>query len=143
MTQGTQEHGQYEFNSAENAVIGRTGGWVNAWGIIQMILGGFAAIGAAITIVVGLAATSRGPLIGGMSYLLYAAFLLFLGVNFTRAAGAFKRVVSSQGNDIPLMMQALESLRKAFKAQVIFMIVAAVIGLMAGLAAAGAAAIAR
>lgn len=105
MTQGAPQYGQYEFSDTENAVIGQTGGWVNAWGIIQVIVGGLAAIGSAAVIIVGLAATSRGSLIGGLSYACYAGFLVFLGVNFTRAAGAFKRVVSSQGNDIALMMQ--------------------------------------
>jgi hypothetical protein len=35
MTQGAPQYGQYEFSDTENAVIGQTGGWVNAWGIIR------------------------------------------------------------------------------------------------------------
>lgn len=137
MNQGVQQHyGQYEFNDAENAVINKTGGWVNAWGMIQLILGVLAAIGAALTIVAGLVAVGRtsAPLIAGLSYVGYAGFLLFLGVNFRRAGGAFDRVVRTQGNDIPNMMQALDSVGKALKAQVIFTTVAAVLGVLAGIA---------
>lgn len=118
----------YEFTPLENSVIGSTASWTNGAGIIQAVLGGLVVL-AAIAAVVG------GNVGGALANGLAAAVYLTIGFALIGAASALKRVVSTQGNDIQHLMEALKAYERAFKIQVILVILALVIGVIGGILA--------
>lgn len=107
----------YEFTPQQNAVIGSTAVWTRGAGIIQAVLGGLIALGA-------LGAIFSGNVGGGIGNGVAAAVYLTIGFAFISAAGALGRVVGTQGNDIQHLMSALEAYQRAFKIQVILVLVA-------------------
>jgi hypothetical protein len=125
---------QYEFNEVENAVIANTASAASKWGwtltifSILGILGGLAFIYFAI---VGWSVTGFKGLLYALGTLLGPLFFLFIGSMFRSAAQYFYDVVNSEGNDIKLMMRALERLGIVLFAQfflVMFMLALGVIG---------------
>jgi len=118
--------GDYEFSSDENAVIGSTASWTRGAGIIQIVVGALAAIGG----ILGLASGNPGSLVN----LIAAAVCLSVGIALTSAGGSLNRVVITEGGDIMHMMQAMRSYQRAFKVQVITVILAIVLGVILAMA---------
>ena len=107
----------YEFNAAENAVIEKCGSRTLMWGILQTFAGALVALVALGTIVMGIGATFAGHpegLLMAPVSIVEAVVILFLGVTWIKAGQSLKLVVTTQGNDIPLLMDALARLGKAF-----------------------------
>jgi hypothetical protein len=125
--------GQYEFNQAENQVIGKAGGRIFTWGMIQTIMCALGLLLGLFTLVMGVVALAGGtaaPLINGFILLLETGLGLYLGILYLKAGSALKGVVNTQGNDIPLLMGALSRLGTTFFVQTIIFILAIVLGLL-------------
>jgi hypothetical protein len=121
-------HG-YEFSGSENAVIEACGSRTYTWGVLQTIGGGLVALLALGATVMGIGATFAGHpegLIMAAVSIAEAAVILFLGVTWIKAGQSLKLVVTTQGNDIPLLMDALTRLGKAFQVLTILTIVGVV-----------------
>jgi hypothetical protein len=121
--------GSYEFNQLENNVIGRLGGRAKTWGICSIVVGAImlilgvvvmAAVGTDMALAVGsvIAVAALQPIVSGGFYL--------------SAGSAFNSVVSTQGNDIPHMMNAVKKLTNAMRIEAIVAIVAIVGGVVLG-----------
>lgn len=110
-------YGQYEFNETENATIGKTAGRARTWGIIAIIIG-------AIEVLSGFAFfVSPGLLLNFFTGIVQ----IVIGVTFLGVGGSLKSVVTTQGNDLEHMMQALNKISTAFMIQIIMAIVQAVL----------------
>jgi hypothetical protein len=129
---------QYEFTSRQNAVIGplaRDMVWV---AVPLQLVGVLYGIG----LVVAVVKAVRDPhlfleaaLIG-----LGMLFYLALGIWTSRAARSFQHIVSTQGQDVTHLMDALDNLRKLYgllsilvKVYVAIVLVAVVVGLIVAL----------
>lgn len=118
---GAAAYGAYEFNDTENAVIDKTAGRAKLWGIISITIGAlqcmascgaFASPGLATNLPTGIVA-------------------VIVGVSFLGVGNSLKQVVSTQGNDLMHMMQALEKMGGAFLVQIICAIVGFVLMMLA------------
>jgi hypothetical protein len=123
------QQAQYEFGPAENIVIGDCGGRARVWGVLCILAGAVQLVASLLNIIGVL------PGNGAIFSLPAGVFNILLGVYFTRAGGAMKSVVDTQGNDISLMMDSLRSLSRAFFVQIIatavfILLVLGVIGAM-------------
>jgi len=127
------QYGTYEFNEAENDVIGRCGSRTLTWGIIQIVVAGVVALVGLPGLIYSFGATLAGSpaaLAFALIYLLEFALILFLGVTWTKAGSALRRVVSTQGNDISLLMDALSRVGTAFLTLTILMVVGVALALI-------------
>ena len=108
---------EYEFSHSENMVIGQCSHRARIFGILCAISGVIELIAAGATLF---------ALSGGMAtaFLLPAgAFNLVLGIYLTRASTNLSLVVTTAGNDVTLMMGALQQLSRAFFVQIIAAVV--------------------
>jgi hypothetical protein len=107
---------QYEFNEVENSIIQGTSSAATKWGWL-LLIGGVAGVGY-ITWLLSQAfswiilATLVGPL-----------FMFFVGSMFRSVGQYFSDVVNTSGNDVKLMMRALERLGIVLFAQFFLAIV--------------------
>lgn len=115
----------YEFTPLENSVLGSTAGWTRGAGIIQAIVGGLMLLAAIFAVV-------KSNIVGGITNGLAATVYLVIGFALLSAASSLGRVVSTQGDDIQHLMEAMKAYERAFKIQVLLVILAVVIGLVAG-----------
>ncbi|MBS2012014.1 MAG: hypothetical protein JST00_03950 [Deltaproteobacteria bacterium] len=147
---GASSGGTYEFNDAENLTIATVARYARIWGIISL-LSGIAVLGLGFVVAlmggaIAAAAASRGSGTGAGSPLASSAAVAAIGVAlvpsgivsivggifYMRSGSSLQSVVDSQGNDIPLLNQAIRSLSLAFKIEAIAMAVGFVIGLVIG-----------
>ncbi|MCH7716925.1 MAG: hypothetical protein IH876_12405 [Gemmatimonadetes bacterium] len=105
----------YEFTVPQNVIIQKTATYTKLWGIISIVLGALQIL--------------LGPLPAGI-------VSIVIGLVFVGVAGSLKAVVVTEGNDIDHMMAALKKLGNAFLIQVIAMVAAVVVGILAASAAA-------
>jgi hypothetical protein len=129
---------QYEFTSRQNAVIGplaRDMRWIAVPLQVVGVLYGIALILAVVKAV-------QEPHLFGEAALIALAMLFYLtlGAWTSRAARSFERIVTTQGQDISHLMDALDNLRKLYallslfvKIYVVFALVAVVLGVIAAL----------
>ena len=120
---------EYEFQQAENIVIGDCGGRAQVWGVLCMLAGFIQIVASGLNI----AGIIKGN--GAIFLLPAAAFNIVLGIYFMRAGADLKRVVTTQGSDVTLMMNALRNLSRALLIQIIstalfILMVLAIIALM-------------
>jgi hypothetical protein len=113
----------YEFGAAENVRIGQAASWTRAAGIVDIVFAVLGLVGGILSM------KSSGAQAIGM--LVGAAIYLAVGMSLLSAAGSFSAVVETEGNDMPNMLTALSKLKTAFKIQVILVLVAVVLGLLA------------
>lgn len=78
----------YEFDAAQNRVLGQTASWTLALGIVLVVQGAFQLVQLAIF----------GALANGA-----------MGVMLILASNALRKVVSTQGQDVPYLMKALSN----------------------------------
>jgi hypothetical protein len=103
---------EYEFDEGSNRVIGSCGNRARIFGILCAISGAVQLL-AAVAGLVALTASS-----GSWFLIPSGLFNLALGMLFTRAGTSLTKVVTTRGNDVSLMLHALEHLSKAFMVQI-------------------------
>lgn len=108
---------EYEFDDKQNLVIGATANRARIFGILCSITGVVQLLAA----VLGLA----GVLDPGMAVFMIPGgiFNLVLGMFFARVGTSLSQVVMTQGEDITLMLGALQNLGKAFLIQIVASII--------------------
>ena len=112
--------GQYEFNDGENVSIERAGTSSSIWAICAIV--GAVLLGTLATVQFVLD-NLRGAVLTLPLFLVCAvAGWLYIG-----AGKALKAVVDTEGNDVELLMRALDRLGKAFRNEVIATLIAVVI----------------
>ncbi len=92
----------YEFNDAENMVLGRVARWVGILAWIMIAGSGLMVLGSFLT----------GDTIA-IAGLMVAPIYLIIGLNFRSAAASMKSVIETAGDDIAHLMEALEKLGSA------------------------------
>jgi hypothetical protein len=113
---GAPSSSQYEFNDQENAVIQGTSSAATKWGWL-LLIGGVAGVGSITWSLIQAfnwitLATLVGPL-----------FMFFVGSMFRSVGQYFSDVVNTSGNDVKLMMRALERMGIVLFAQFFLAIV--------------------
>jgi hypothetical protein len=107
----------YEFTAQQNQTIGRTGSRARWWGVLMLLFGLlFAALGLFAMIADGVFDFS-----GVMIWAAIAMIPVYIGTQFVRAARSLDTVVSTEGNDVEHLMDAVGSLGSALLAQVVSM----------------------
>jgi hypothetical protein len=129
---GAVAAGGYEFNVEEEQVIGRTARYGRAWGIVSIVIGIFNLLGSLQALQGNAAALAQLPM--GIANIVIGSF--FVGT--ARSLGA---VVTTRGDDISHLMQALQKLGVAFLIQLVMIFLAFVAALLVGLSAGGSAAL--
>ena len=137
--------GVYEFGGYENMVIDKCGRKAHLWGIISLIVGVLLVLllgGALIAFETSVDAADLPPdmplsknLIRGLliGLLPIAVGNLVMGKLYMDSGNALKQVVTTQGNDVELLMRGLDRMGKAFRIEVFMSAVAMVIGFTIGL----------
>ncbi len=125
MPQGMMQpqYGNYEFNEYENSIIDKTASRAKLWGIISTTIGGLELLGSC-----GMFAS---PALA--TYLPAGIVAIVVGVTFIGAGNSLKAVVTTQGNDMMHMMQAMQKMSTAFIIEIICALVGfalAVIGIV-------------
>ncbi len=92
----------YEFNDAENTVLGRVARWVGILAWIMIASSGLMVLGSFLT----------GDTVA-IAGLMVAPIYLIIGLNFRSAAASMKSVIETAGDDIAHLMEALEKLGSA------------------------------
>lgn len=106
---GAARDGAYEFSAEENALIKKMTGAMRFVGIFTALFG--------VLLLFTTALNAVGPRAQPANLIVNAAqglVQLLYGVWTLNAAGGFARVVSTQGNDVQHVMDALENLRRYF-----------------------------
>lgn len=112
--------GQYEFDSDENVSIERAGTSASIWAVC-------AVVGAALLGTLALLQLYLDNLRGALLVLPLFLVCAVAGWLYRGAGRALKEVATTEGNDVELLMAALQRLSKAFRNEVIVMAVAVVI----------------
>jgi hypothetical protein len=151
-TYGAPTGPTYEFNEMENATLSSTARFAKIWGIISLISGVLllivgiliiAVIGAAIAANAGSSSSSalKPATVMALGFALIPSSLVSIigGIFYLRSGSSLQNVVTTHGNDIPLLMEATRALSRAFMIEAIAMMVGFVLGFVIGIlnAAAG------
>lgn len=115
------QYGNYEFNDYENSVIDKTADRAKLWGIISIVIGGLQCV------------SSCGMFVSptmGMN-LPTGIVAIVVGVTFLGVGNSLKAVVTTQGNDLMHMMQAMQKMSTAFLIEIICAIVGFVLAAIA------------
>jgi hypothetical protein len=115
MTETSPPTGAYEFTEQQNQTIRSLALYMQILGIILLSFGG-------LQIIAGLVSPEPAARAG----ILQGGVILVFGILTLRAAGAFRRIVSSTGGDIGHLMNALGSLRGLYQMQAILLIAAVI-----------------
>ena len=117
-TNSSETGGPYEFTEDQNRIIGSVGSTMRMVGIVLLVLGGLQIVAGFLGIINGGDARLTAVLPQGILGLVIGSF--------TKSAGtAFSRIVSTKGNDIGHLMNALGALRSLYRLQVILLVLAA------------------
>jgi len=119
----TPQYGNYEFNEYENSIIEKTADRAKLWGIISTTIGALQVLGSC-----GMFAS---PSLA--TYLPAGIVAIVVGVTFIGAGNSLKAVVTTQGNDLMHLMQAMQKMSSAFIIEIVCAIVGfvlAVIGIL-------------
>lgn len=137
----------YEFNELENTQLASTARFAKLWGIISLVSGILLLLmGILITVMmagVTAAAAASSSSTPGMSPAAMGAIGIGLipsalvsiigGIFYMNSGSALSSVVTTQGNDIPLLMNAIKGLSRAFMIEAIAMAIGFVLGFILGL----------
>jgi hypothetical protein len=105
----TPHYGNYEFNAYENSIIDKTASRAKLWGIISTTIGALQIIGSC-----GMFAS---PTLA--TYLPAGIVAIVVGITFIGAGNSLKSVVTTQGNDLMHLMQAMQKMSTAFIIEII------------------------
>ena len=142
-----QQAAGYEFNEIENATIASTAKFARVWGwfslisgVLLLILGllfvfALAALLASMSSSGSMPSTLSTAKIGALGGSLIPSAIVGIvgGIFYISSGSSLQRVVTTQGNDIPLLMDAIKTLSRAFMIEAIAMIVSFLIGLVIGI----------
>lgn len=118
--QGLHLHKEHEFDDAANMQIEVLAGAMKFVAIVEIIIGAFNAILAALALIAG---AMGNVLVYGVT----AVITIILALMLNTASGHFKNIVTTQGSDITQLMGALIELRKYFVTKKIIYIIAMVL----------------
>ncbi len=137
MMGGALSEGQYEFSLLENSTIDKTGRRARIWGVISLIIGVLLLLGG-LVLVAGLLDLPAG--IGAALAPLVLAVLVPLGIVYLvmgklymDSGQALRLVVTTEGNDVELMLRGIDKMANAFRIEVILTVVALAAGFILGL----------
>lgn len=112
--------GGYEFTAAENEVIRRCGSRTAVWGWICGVGGALSlALGALVAVAGVLTDQLLNAIVAGGTYGAMGIINIAIAVCFIGAGGRFGRIVRTQGSDVPLLMEALGGLSRAYLIQIV------------------------
>ncbi len=124
--------GGYEFGPFENATIEGVAKFARWWGILSLVGGallvlfalGMAGLGAMHAVLPESTAAQAGSL-GAVSAVVGMQALVFLsvGVFYLKSGGALRSVIDTQGNDVELLMNAMQTMKRAFQIEAIATVV--------------------
>jgi hypothetical protein len=123
MMQIAPSYGSYEFNDYENSVIDKTASRMKLWGIISTVIGGLQIVESCGMFWSAQYATN----------LPIGIVAIVVGVTFIGAGNSLKAVVTTQGNDLMHMMQAMQKMSSAFIIEIICAIVGFVLAIIGAL----------
>jgi hypothetical protein len=106
----------YEFSPEQNEVVASLASNMKTVGVVSLIGGG-------LLVVAGCFLIAKG----GGSALIQGAVAVVLGGFTVQAAGAFRQIVDSRGDDIGHLMTALGVLRSLYRLQVILLLCLALV----------------
>lgn len=106
-------YGNYEFNEYENTVIDKTASRMKLWGIISTVIGSLQIVESCGMFVSPSYATNLPA----------GIVAIVVGVTFMGAGNSLKSVVTTQGNDMMHLMQAMQKMSSAFIIEIICAIV--------------------
>jgi hypothetical protein len=124
---------QFEFTGDQNQLIGSLGGKMRLVGLVMVIMG-FCTLFMAVLIAVGgqseaklkeLPPATFWSIVG--YYAIAGLFYLMLGSWTRSAGGSFQQIVSTRGQDIGRLMDALGSLHKIYSVIYVLCVVAIII----------------
>ncbi|MBX3204633.1 MAG: hypothetical protein KF764_06160 [Labilithrix sp.] len=116
----TPQYGDYEFNDYENSIIDKTASRAKLWGIISTTIGALQVLGSC-----GMFAS---PSLA--TYLPAGIVAIVVGVTFIGAGNSLKSVVTTQGNDLMHLMQAMQKMSTAFIIEIICALVGFVLAII-------------
>jgi hypothetical protein len=114
------QYGNYEFNEYENSIIDKTASRAKLWGIISTTIGALQ--------IVGSCGMFASPSLA--TYLPAGIVAIVVGVTFIGAGNSLKSVVTTQGNDLMHLMQAMQKMSTAFIIEIICAIVGFVLAVL-------------
>ncbi len=117
--------GGYEFNAGEEQIIGRTARYAWLWGVVSIVIGAFALLAS----LQGSAAV-LGQIPVGIANIVIGSF-------FVGSSRSLKSVVTTSGDDIAHLMEALRKFGVAFLIQLVMFFLAFVAALIIGSGAGG------
>ncbi len=100
----------YEFNASENEVVARTARYARGWGIVSIVIGAFGILGSLQALGGNAAALAQLP--PGVANVVIGGF-------FISTARSLRSVVTTQGDDIAHLIEALRKLGLAFLIQLV------------------------
>jgi hypothetical protein len=100
----------YEFSPEQNEVIGSLASNMKLVGFVSLIGGGLLALASCLHLAKG-----------GLQSLFHGGVAMVVGGFMVQAAGAFRQIVDSRGDDIGHLMTALGALRGLFRLQAILL----------------------
>jgi hypothetical protein len=112
--------GRYEFNGDENVSIDRAGTSASIWSVCAIV-------GAVLLGTLALLQFFLDNLRGAVLVLPLFLICAVAGWLYIGAGRALKQVVSTEGNDVELLMRALDRLSKAFRNEVIATVIAVLV----------------
>lgn len=115
----------YEFNAVENETIAKLAKRARIWGVVSAIGGALACLGSlGGTLAAGVGMTSIPDkdvatlmgvfVLGGLIALAWSAARLVIGLRYISAGKNLDLVVTTEGNDVALAVDATENMGKAF-----------------------------
>lgn len=114
------QYGNYEFNEYENSVIDKTASRMKLWGVISTTIGALQIVGSC-----GMFASPNLA-----TYLPAGIVAIVVGVTFMGAGNSLKSVVTTQGNDMMHLMQAMQKMSTAFIIEIICAVVGFVLAVL-------------
>lgn len=128
----------YEFSEIENATLASTARFAKIWGVISVVLGVlFLLLGSAVVVFIGATVATAPPSSGvspasvvavGVALIPSSLVSIIVGVFYFMSGNSLQQVVTTQGDDIALLMKALETFKRAFAIEAIAVGVSFVIG---------------
>ena len=113
---GLDQSGSYEFSSQQNETIGALAGAMKFVAIVELIIGILTGVAAIFSLL-------GDAMLNFVIFGVNALFSVILATMLMSAAAYFRNVVDTRGNDIMLLMGALDNLRRYFSLKRVLYIV--------------------
>lgn len=130
--------GQYEFTGPENTAIDKTGRRAKIWGVISCIVGVLIIIALVVVGVAGIGSLPPAVTAAVFAFSPIGLVYLIMGWLYLTAGQQLRLVVTTEGNDVELLMRGIDKLASAFRLEVILTVIALVAGFVVGIGMAAA-----